>query len=87
MNQVIRTMTRPLTSSRTDAKWTQIACWLASGIVLLLGMLKLTTLPLSETELFFGLLLVLTVGLLCVLLGLVVPRCSRVPKSTQENNS
>ena len=80
MNRVFRMMIRPLTSCGTDAKWAQIACWLASGIVLVLGMLKLTTLPLTKTELFFGLLLVLTVALLCVLIGLVVPRCSRTPK-------
>ncbi len=73
MNHVFRTMTRPLTSSRADAKWGQIACWLASGMVLVLGMLKLTELPLTETEFFFGVLLVLTVGLLGVLIGLVLP--------------
>ena len=73
MNHVFRMMTRPLTYSGTDAKLLQITCWLASGMVLVLGMLKLTTLPLTETELFFGLLLVLTVGLLGVLIGLVVP--------------
>ncbi len=73
MNHVFRMMIRPLTSGSTDAKWAQIACWLASGMVLVLGMLKLTKLPLTETELFFGVLLVLTVGLLGLLIGLVLP--------------
>jgi hypothetical protein len=36
-------------------------------------MYKLTKLPLSETELFFGVLLVLTVSLLMVLIGLILP--------------
>ena len=73
MLNVFRMMTRPLTSTHTDAKWGQIACWLASGLVLVLGMYKLTDLPLTETEFFFGVLLVLAVGLLGVLIGLVLP--------------
>lgn len=73
MNSVLRMMNRPLTSNDTDVKWGQIACWLASITVLVLGMFKLTELPLSEVELFFGVLLVGTVAMLGVLIGLVLP--------------
>jgi hypothetical protein len=51
----------------------QASCWLTAGIVLVLGFFKLTRLPLNETELFFGVLLVLTVGLLATLIGMVLP--------------
>lgn len=77
MNPLLRLMTRPLTSNMTDVKWGQCACWLASIAVLVLGMYKLTDLPLTETELFFGLLLVVAVTMLGVLIGLVLPLAVR----------
>jgi hypothetical protein len=55
-----------------DAALGQYACWSASILILGLGFLKLSSLTLSETELFFGLLLVLAVGLLGVTLGMLV---------------
>ena len=73
MPGILRSMLRPLTSDTFDAKAGQVACWLVSGLVLVLGFLKLFRLPLSETELFFGILLVLAVALLGVLIGLVLP--------------
>jgi hypothetical protein len=42
-------------------------------LVLVLGMRELTLLPLTETELFFGVLMVMTLVLLGVLIGLVLP--------------
>jgi hypothetical protein len=62
-----------ITSQSFDAKVGQIGSWIAANTVLCLGMYKLTKLPLSETELFFGVLLVLTVSLLMVLMGLILP--------------
>jgi hypothetical protein len=76
MERVFRLLTRPLSSARWDAKFGQIVCWLVSMMVLVLGMFKLTRLPLTETELFFGILLVLTVTLLGLLIGLVLPLTS-----------
>lgn len=73
MSHLLRMMTLSLTSNQTDVRWGQIACWLSAVTALVLGMLKLAELPLTETELFFGVLLVLTVALLGVLIGLVLP--------------
>jgi hypothetical protein len=42
-------------------------------LVLVLGFFKLFRLPLNETELFFGVLLVLSVTLMGILIGLVLP--------------
>lgn len=64
---------KSITSQSFDAKVGQIGCWIAAVTVLGMGMYKLTKLPLSETELFFGVLLVLTVSLLMVLMGLILP--------------
>jgi hypothetical protein len=73
MNRILRVLNRPLTVYDFDAKWGQTICWLISCVILILGIRKLTLLPLTETELFFGLLLVLAVGMLGVLIGLVLP--------------
>ena len=85
MFHIFQSLTRPLTSQAFDAKTGQFACWLASGLVLVLGMLKLCRLPLNETELFFGVLLVLAVSLLGVLIGLVLPIAARGTMSELTN--
>ena len=71
----MRNITRPITSPSFDSRIGQVACWTSSLVLLVLGMLKLTTLPLTETELFFGVLLVLIASQLCVLIGLALPVC------------
>ena len=73
MNRLLRMMMQPLTSDRADVKGGQFVCWLAALAVLVFGMLKLAELSLNEAELFVGLLLVMTVVLLMVLIGLVLP--------------
>lgn len=73
MSKLIRSMSRPLTSSEFDAKAGQVVCWLTSGAALVLGFLKLTRLETTETELFFGVLLLIAVALLGILIGLVLP--------------
>ncbi|MEX0939041.1 MAG: hypothetical protein WDZ59_14355 [Pirellulales bacterium] len=73
MVDVLRQFIRPLTSQAFDVRMAQLSCWLAAGMVLVLGFFKLTQLPLNETEWFFGVLLVLTVGLLATLIGMVLP--------------
>lgn len=85
MSRIFQPLTRPLTSVAFDAKVGQVACWLASGLVLVLGMLKLCRLPLNETELFFGILLVSAVSLLGTLLGLVLPIAARASTSDVTN--
>lgn len=65
-------MERKLTSDRFDAGFGQVACWLAAVLMLVLGFVKLTSLSLTETELFLGVMLVLTLALLCVNLGMLL---------------
>lgn len=77
MLSMFQLLKRQMTSPSFDAKAGQIASWIASALVLILGMFKLCRLPLTETELFFGVLLVLTVSLLGVLIGLVLPIAAR----------
>ena len=67
--QFTRTLIRKLSSERFDVGMGQFTCWIVAILVLSLGFYKLGTLALTETEIFFGLLLVSTVGLLCVCLG------------------
>ena len=64
---------KSITSQSFDVKFGQVGSWIAAVAVLGMGMYKLTKLPLSETELFFVVLLVLTVTLLMVLMGLILP--------------
>ena len=59
-----RTFGRKLTSDPLDSGICQLACWAASLLVLGLGFYKLAALRLTEPELFFGVLLVLALGLL-----------------------
>jgi hypothetical protein len=73
MKATARFLTRSITSQRFDVQAGRVACWLVSVAVLILGCLTLARLELTEVELFLGLLLVLTVSLLSVLLGLVLP--------------
>lgn len=70
--RIARAFGRKIGSDRFDAGIGQIACWSVSLLVLVLGVLKLASLPLTETELFFGLLLVFAVALLAWNLGMLV---------------
>lgn len=73
MSELLKFLHRPLVSVSLVVKAGQWASWLVAFLVLILGFDKITRLPLTETELFFGLLLVSSVSLLCVLIGLVLP--------------
>lgn len=73
MTNLIRSCFRNLTTSRFDAKAAQAACWICSLLVLVVGVLKLTRLQLTETELFLSILLVLAVAILCLITGLLMP--------------
>jgi len=73
MTDVIRLFTRNLTSTGFDAKMAKMACWICSAVVMVAGILKLARLQLTESELFFGILLVLAVAILFIILGLLMP--------------
>lgn len=70
--RIARALGRKLSSDRFDAGVGQLSCWGVSILVLVLGFLKLAALPLTQTELFFGLMLVSAVALLAWNLGMLV---------------
>ena len=70
--QFSRTLGRKISSAGFDANMGQMACWIGAICILVLGFIKLTLLPLTETELFFGLLLVIAVAQLQVTLGMLI---------------
>jgi|GEM_PF-493614 len=80
--RIARTLARKLSSDRFDAGMGQLSCWGVSILVLVLGILKLTALPLTETELFFGLMLVFAVVLLGWNLGTLI----RIESNTRKQN-
>lgn len=81
--RLARALRRRIGSDDFDVTIGQAGCWLGSILVLGLGFFKLASLPLTETELFFGLLLVLAVALLGVNLGLLL-RIEQNTRSTRD---
>jgi hypothetical protein len=80
--RLLRVFGLRLSSDRFDAGMGELACWGVSILVLVLGFLKLASLPLTETELFFGLMLVFAVALLGWNLGMLV----RIDSNTRQQN-
>ncbi len=54
MNAITKLLCRPLCSDLFAAKVVQIACYVIAIGVFVLAIMKLTTLPLTEQQLFFG---------------------------------
>jgi uncharacterized membrane protein len=73
MNDVLQLFKRNFSSAQFDAKAVQMFCWASSLLVMVGGILKLTRLPLTESELFFGILLVMSMSILLVIAGILVP--------------
>jgi len=68
-----RLVGQPLTSDATDTKFGSAAFYVAAVAIPVLVARRLPALELTEKELLFGVLLMVTASLLCVLLGLVLP--------------
>jgi hypothetical protein len=81
----LRRLNRKFTSDSFDAHTGQYVSWAVSILVLVLGIYKLTSLPLTETELFFGTLLVFAVMLLVWCLGLLTPIAQGIKQMQKEN--
>lgn len=77
-----RLLTRAITAPAFDVMAARLACWFVSGLVFVLGIMKLSLLPLSEAELFLGVLLVANLSLMCGLIGLVLPLVVRTEKES-----
>ena len=64
---------RTISSDAFDTKLGQVVCFVGSVVTLVVSLWKLTQLDLTEAQLLFGLLLSLTVPLLLLIVGLVLP--------------
>jgi predicted membrane protein len=71
MEAMHRILSYRLTTRDKAGRLAQMACYIAAIATLAMGFYKLNTLAagLSEAELFFGILLVLALGLLMICLG------------------
>ncbi len=86
MRPIVQAFGHKITSDRFDSGLGQLACWFSSVLMLALGFFKLASLPLTESELFFGLLLVLAVALLGVILGMLLRIERKLQASQIERN-
>lgn len=64
-----------------DVKFGRFASFAAAGVVLVLSFWKLTRLELNDMQLFFGVLLSLTIPLLLINMGLLLPLVTLAPLS------
>jgi hypothetical protein len=69
----IRWLQQTITTGKFDAKLGQVLCWFFSGVAMVGGLIKLTTLTLTEPEFFAGMLLVVAVSMLGLIAGMILP--------------
>lgn len=55
-----------------DGLFVQLGCYFAGIAIMVMGLRRLPEIATSERDIFFGVLLVMTLGLLMVLFGLVL---------------
>ncbi len=72
MNNATRVWTRRISRESVDSGIAQFICYLAGIGILVLGFWKLTRMPVTETELFFGVLLVLLTAVVMIAIGLLM---------------
>ena len=71
--EIIRKLTgRQIDLEVFNSRIGQIVCFSAGFVILVLGIFKLSRLELTEAASFFGLMLTLSVTLLCVALGQLI---------------
>ena len=85
MTDIIHLFKRNITTSRLDAKLGQAFCWTGSLVMMTAGILKLTRLQLTESELFFGILLVMAVTMLGIVARLLLPVVEYVAREQRRN--
>jgi hypothetical protein len=79
--KLFRALNRRLSTARFDANLGRIVAFAWAAVMLPLGLLKLMSLRLTEVELYFGILLVMTVALLAVVIGLLLGIQASKPNS------
>jgi cadmium resistance protein CadD (predicted permease) len=72
MSHLVRVLNQKITSRSFDFRAGEIACYLGSLAVLVLGILRLLAMEMTEAERFIGLFGVIAVFLLCVILGVLL---------------
>ena len=76
---------RRLSSDAFDFRLSQFGAFAVGLLVFVLGILKLTSMPLTEYQLFMGILLVMAVMLLCCILGFLMPGARTNHKSERHD--
>ena len=71
--QITQILNRNIVADNTLLSLLQIMCFLLSIVALVLSFWKLSRLDLTESQLFFGVLLSLITPLLFIVLGLLLP--------------
>ena len=74
-------LSHKITNDVFDMRLGQGACFVAGLLVLAVSLWKLTRLDLTESQLFFGLLLSFVTPLLFIVLGLLLPILRAVKKA------
>jgi len=77
--KAITHLIRPLTSERFDASVASKLLYAAGLLVLVLSILKVTSLELSESQLFFGLLISSCVVVQIMMAGMLLEIYGRLP--------
>ena len=85
MNAILGFLNRRLGSDLWAAKVAQVVCYIVAVGVLVLAIFKLGRLPLTEVELFFGILLILAVFLLMICGGTLVRIEAELRKRNDSN--
>ena len=73
MAQFVQQFKRNVTSTRSDVKIAQWILWSIALLIIVGGIYQLTRFQLTESQFFFGILLVLSVSLQVILGGLLLP--------------
>ena len=73
MAHIVQHFKRHFTSTRFDVKAAQLILWCIALIIMVGGIHKLTRFDLTESQFFFGILLIMLVTLQIIVGGLLLP--------------
>jgi len=73
MAHIVQQLKRRVTSTRFDVKVAQLVLWSIALMIIVGGIYELTHFQLTESQFFFGILLVLAVSLQVIVGGLLLP--------------
>ena len=73
MTHIVQHLKRHFTSTRFDVKAAQLILWCIALIIMVGGIHELTRFELTESQFFFGVLLIMLVTLQIIVGGLLLP--------------